>query len=166
MNRINKVEADKFEVYCADLLLRERFKSIKVKEKIRSKNSNLYEFDVTAEYGFLPKHKIYVECKYYNLDFKVSEKEINHFVSKVESIGANKFLGFKRLNKIFMTTSYFTRNAVNVSEDRKVLLFDRDMIELYRHKNIGFFRLIYNRLFKKNEIWLDKLEKDIGKIKL
>ena len=106
------MEGQDFEYYCAELLRRRGFKSVEV-----TKGSGDFGIDILAEkdgvsYG--------IQCKCY--DGPVG-------VHAVQEVYAGKDY-YDLMVGVVMTNQYFTEPAVKAAKKLKVMLWDRDYIDM------------------------------------
>ena len=109
---IDEMEGYDFEYYCADLLRKDGFLNVEV-----TKGSGDFGVDILAErdgilYAF--------QCKCY-------DKPIG--VKAVQEIYAGRDF-YDRMVGVVITNQYYTQSAVELAEKLKIILWDRDYIEL------------------------------------
>ena len=109
---IDEMEGYDFEYYCADLLRKDGFLNVEV-----TKGSGDFGVDILAErdgilYAF--------QCKCY-------DKPIG--VKAVQEIYAGRDF-YDRMVGVVITNQYYTQPAVELAEKLKIILWDRDYIEL------------------------------------
>ena len=109
---IDEMEGHDFEYYCADLLRKDGFSNVEV-----TKGSGDFGVDILAErdgisYAF--------QCKCY-------DKPIG--VKAVQEVYAGRDF-YNRMVGVVITNQYYTQPAVELAEKLKIILWDRDYIEL------------------------------------
>ncbi|MBR6469367.1 MAG: restriction endonuclease [Lachnospiraceae bacterium] len=109
---MDEMEGHDFEYYCADLLKNDGFLNVEV-----TKGSGDFGVDILAErdgisYAF--------QCKCY-------DKPIG--VKAVQEIYAGRDY-YNRMVGVVITNQYYTQPAVELAEKLKIVLWDRDYIEL------------------------------------
>lgn len=109
---MDEMEGHDFEYYCADLLRNDGFSSVEV-----TKGSGDFGVDILAErdgitYAF--------QCKCY-------DKPIG--VKAVQEVYAGRDY-YNRMVGVVITNQYFTQPAVEMAEKLKIILWDRDYINL------------------------------------
>ena len=113
---MDEMEGHDFEYYCADLLRKDGFLSVEV-----TKGSGDFGVDILAErdgitYAF--------QCKCY-------DKPIG--VKAVQEVYAGRDF-YNRMVGVVITNQYYTQPAVELADKLKVILWDRDYIELMDKK--------------------------------
>lgn len=109
---MDEMEGHDFEYYCADLLRNDGFSSVEV-----TKGSGDFGVDILAErdgitYAF--------QCKCY-------DKPIG--VKAVQEVYAGRDY-YNRMVGVVITNQYFTQPAVEMAEKLKIILWDRDYVDL------------------------------------
>ena len=109
---MDEMEGHDFEYYCADLLKNDGFLNVEV-----TKGSGDFGVDILAErdgisYAF--------QCKCY-------DKPIG--VKAVQEVYAGRDF-YNRMVGVVITNQYYTQPAVELAEKLKIVLWDRDYIEL------------------------------------
>ena len=109
---MDEMEGHDFEYYCADLLRKDGFSDVEV-----TKGSGDFGVDILAErdgisYAF--------QCKCY-------DKPIG--VKAVQEVYAGRDY-YNRMVGVVMTNQYYTQPAVELAEKLKIMLWDRDYIDL------------------------------------
>ena len=133
-NNFKKLNPYQFEKYIAQL-----FKAMGYEVKLTSKVAD-FGADIIAK---KEKETIVIQVKKYKIDHKVGAKDVQSLMASIWKYKANK--------AIFITTSYFTRQAYEQIEGAPVELWDRDKL----------FDMIEKYILKIAE--LDKNEFDIKK---
>jgi restriction system protein len=122
-DKIRKMEWQKFELFCARLLEKMKLGIAAKREKFVRDGG----FDGTIyrdEFGF---EKIHIQAKRYGEESKVSEKDIKEFLYNC-----------KENNGIFITTSYFTKDAIDAAKGKKICLINMDeLVRLCRKYSYG-----------------------------
>lgn len=115
-HRLDEMEGLEFEYYCADLLSENGFIEVEV-----TKSSGDYGIDILAEKEGVTYA---IQCKRYSAPVGVKAVQ--------EAYAGRDY--YDRMVGAVMTNQYFTKAAVEAARKLKILMWDRDYIELLEEK--------------------------------
>ena len=118
INKIHGMDGFEFEQYCAYLLRKIGYRNVVVTPKSNDKGRDII---CTDKKGM----KVFVECKHYREDRLINREQILKLAGSMAIYGADRCL--------FITTSGFNKNAIEVGKHKRVELWDmNDVIRVIK----------------------------------
>lgn len=114
INRIDNLNPREFEYYCGEILKRLKYKSVKVTQATNDAGRDIECIDENGD-------KVYVEIKHYNKDKCIGRPMLQKLVGSGIDKDIKKF--------IFITTSKFSKQAIEYGNMANIWLIDRDVIK-------------------------------------
>ena len=117
VDELRSISPQEFEEFFADLMHRSGYRNV---QRIGGAKDLTVDIEAIASDGM----PIIVQCKRYARDHKVGTPEMQQFIGM-----AYTHHGVLPGHAMYVTTSYFTRDAVALGQDHNIILIDADVLE-------------------------------------